>query len=280
MVTTAGLPRLLRAALAAADRGWPVFPLIPGGKRPAIGGWPQQATVDADVLAVWWRAVPYNVAIACEPAGLLVLDLDRPRGHSSFTDLAAGTEPVPTFTVATPSGGQHRYYTVQPGAPAPSTVARLGSGIDTRGAGGYVVGPGSVRSIDRRWRYYRIIDPTPPAALPDGIASRLRPPAPAPVPWSRRPQHSRYGHAAVTGECGLIRAAHPGTRNAVLFQAAVRLGTLVGAGVLDEQDVHCELRAAASVHNGIGGFTAGEAERAIANGLRCGQARPRQFRQR
>ena len=43
----------------------------------------------------------------------------------------------------------------------------------------------------------------------------------------------------MTGECGLIRAARPGTRNAVLFRAAVRLGTLVGAGVLDEQDVHC-----------------------------------------
>ena len=137
-----------------------------------------------------------------------------------------------------------------------------------------VVGPGSARSVGRRWRYYRIIDPTPPAALPDGIASQLRPPALAPVPWSPRPQHSRYGHAAVTGECGLIRAAHPGTRNTVLFRAAVRLGTLVGADVLDEQDVHRELRAAASVHNGVDGFTAGEAERAIANGLRYGQARP------
>jgi hypothetical protein len=276
MVTIAGLPRLLRAALVAAGRGWPVFPLIPGGKRPAITGWPHQATVDADVLAVWWRAVPYNVAIACEPAGLLVVDLDGPRGHSSFTELDAGIELVPTFTVATPSGGQHRYYTVEPGTPAPSTVARLGTGIDTRGAGGYVVAPGSVRSIDRRWRCYRIIDPTPPAALPDGIASRLHPSASAPVPWSRRPQHHRYGRAAVTGECGLIRAAHPGTRNAVLFRAGVRLGTLVGTGVLDEQDVHCQLRAAASVHNGIDGFTIGEAERAIANGLRYGRARPRQ----
>ena len=84
----------------------------------------------------------------------------------------------------------------------------------------------------------------------------------------------------MTGECGLIRAARPGTRNAVLFRAAVRLGTLVGAGVLDEQDVHCQLRAAASVHNGIDGFTVGEAERAIANGLRYGKARPLQFLQR
>jgi hypothetical protein len=136
-----------------------------------------------------------------------------------------------------------------------------------------------VRSIGRRWRHYEIIDPNPAAALPDSIASQLCPPAPAPAPSSRRPEHNGYGHAAVTAECGLIRVARPGTRNMVLFQAAVRLGTLVGADLLDEQDAHRELRAAASVHNGIDGFTAGETERAIANGLRYGQARTRQFRQ-
>jgi hypothetical protein len=39
-----------------------VFPPIPGGKRPPITGRPHQATVDAEVLAVWWRTAPYNVA--------------------------------------------------------------------------------------------------------------------------------------------------------------------------------------------------------------------------
>jgi hypothetical protein len=99
----------LRAALAASGRGWPVFPLIPRGKRPALTGWPNQATVDAEVLAVWWRTAPYNVGIACGPARLFVVDLDGPHGRARFAELAATAEAVPTFTVATPSGGEHRY---------------------------------------------------------------------------------------------------------------------------------------------------------------------------
>jgi hypothetical protein len=276
MTATTPLP-LLRAALAAARRGWPVFPLIPGGKRPALAGWPQKATVDADVLAVWWRSAPYNVGIACGPAGLLVIDLDGPRGRSSFTALAAA-EPAPTFTVATPSGGEHRYYTVEPGTPAPSTVARLGERIDTRGAGGYVVAPGSLRRTVHGPRHYRIVDGRPAATVPDWITALLRPRTPVPTQRIHRSVHSAYGRAAVAGECALIRRASTGTRNAALFRAAVRLGTLVAAGVLDQQRVQDELQSASTVHCGIAGFTAVEARRAITNGLRYGKARPRPFR--
>ena len=281
MTATRPLP-LLRAALAAAGRGWPVFPLIPGGKRPAIAGWPRQATVDAEVLAIWWRDVPYNIGIACGPAGLLVVDLDGPPGRSSFTDLAAEVGSVPTFTVGTPSGGEHRYFTLQANAPAPSTVARLGPHIDTRGAGGYVVAPGSARRTVDGFRYYRITDPNPPAVLPDSIAKLLRlgaPARPRALPQlRRRTQQTAYGRAAIAAECTAVGQARPGTRNTVLFQAAVRLGTLIGSGILDGQHVQDELLAASTVHCGINEFTTAEEERAIANGLRYGAARPRPFR--
>jgi hypothetical protein len=270
---------LLRAALAAAARGWPVFPLIPGGKRPAITGWPIQATVDVDVLAAWWRDRPYNVGIACGPAGLLVVDLDGPYGRARFTELAANAESMRTFTVATPSGGEHRYYRIEPGTPAPSTVARLGAQIDTRGTGGYVVGPGSVRSTVHGRRHYRLIDGELPAVLPNWITAALQR-GPRVSLQMRRPMHSAYGQAAVAGECARVRRARTGTRNVVLFRAAVRLGTLVGAGVLYQQHVHEQLRAASTVHCGVAGFTAAEAERAIINGLRYGQARPRPFQDR
>ncbi|MEU2257708.1 bifunctional DNA primase/polymerase [Nocardia xishanensis] len=38
---------LWAVALAAAARGWPVFPLRPGGKTPAIKHWPQLASTPA-----------------------------------------------------------------------------------------------------------------------------------------------------------------------------------------------------------------------------------------
>ena len=82
-----GAPRrLLRAALAAADRGWPVFPLTPYGKRPAVKAWPQVATLDPDQLTAWWHRAPYNIGIACGPAGLLVLDLDEPHPARTADD--------------------------------------------------------------------------------------------------------------------------------------------------------------------------------------------------
>ncbi|WP_040692357.1 bifunctional DNA primase/polymerase [Nocardia vinacea] len=69
----------LRAvAFAAAARGWPVFPLRPGGKKPAIKRWPELASTDEDRIHRWWGYNPrYNVAIATgPPSGLHVIDLD------------------------------------------------------------------------------------------------------------------------------------------------------------------------------------------------------------
>lgn len=46
--------RFRDAAYAAATRGWMVFPLRPGSKRPAIAAWPDQATTDRDRITRWW----------------------------------------------------------------------------------------------------------------------------------------------------------------------------------------------------------------------------------
>ena len=98
--------RLLMAALDAAGRGWPVFPLIPYGKRPAVKAWPHVATVDPDLLTTWWRRAPYNIGIACGPAGLLVLDLDQP--HPAPTPDADGgpaTDDEVEHGAGTPAAG-------------------------------------------------------------------------------------------------------------------------------------------------------------------------------
>jgi hypothetical protein len=110
------------AAMHAARRGWHVFPLRPNLKIPAIRSWQQQATVDETrIKGLWPQNCRRNVGIACGPSRLHVLDLDEARGHhpvdrcgarasgrAVLTQLAATSGhamPLPTHTVATPSGG-------------------------------------------------------------------------------------------------------------------------------------------------------------------------------
>ena len=297
-----GERRLLAAALAAADRGWPVFPLQPYGKRPAIGGWPAAATCDPDQLTSWWARAPYNVGIACGPAGLLVVDLDQPRtagvrrpgewadaevrdGRDVFAVLAgraAMAEPVGTYTVATPRG-EHRYFavptTLAGDRPVVAQVGRNSVGavgwlVDTRAAGGYVVAAGSVRWLAGRRVHYRQTGPVDVAAAPGWLLDALAPRLPVGrVVLTRRPD--AYAGAAVAGEVAAVRAAASGTRNSRLFGAAFRLGQLAAAGLLDRAHAADVLLSAAAVHTGVEGFTAAEAERAVANGLRYGFQRPR-----
>jgi hypothetical protein len=280
-------PRLLTAALAAAARGWPVFPLHPGSKRPALSGWQHAATCNPDLLTRWWQRAPYNIGIACGPAALLVVDLD---GLASPADLAGGGEsrallaelaaragapdPGQTFTVATPHG-EHRYFTVAPDQPGRSTVGALGRHIDTRAAGGFVVAAGSTRRVGGRRAHYRVTNPAAAVAAPAWLLHAL---APRPAPSmghhpSRVRSGSAYGQAALRGECSAVRTAEPGTRNARLFRASARLGELAAAGLLDRGEVAAALHTASSAHVGVDGFTAAEAARTIANGLRHG-ARP------
>ena len=153
----------LRAALAAAEQGWPVFPLRPGQKRPraTLNAWEAKATVDPDRITAWWHRHPAdNVAIATGPAGLVVVDLDLARpdeprpaewanargGTDVFDALAArqGHPPGATWTVGTAGGGRHLYYRAPAvGGRWRNTAGRIGWHIDTRAAGGYVVAHGS-----------------------------------------------------------------------------------------------------------------------------------------
>ncbi len=56
----------LRSALALAERGWHVFPCVPGGKRPALrGSWHEHATTEPVRIRAWWSQAAYNIGIAC-----------------------------------------------------------------------------------------------------------------------------------------------------------------------------------------------------------------------
>jgi hypothetical protein len=167
-------PRL-KAALAYAQRGWHVFPCLAGLKVPATENGHLDATTDAARIAAWWEENPaYNVAIATGPSGLLVVDVD-PAGvpHwddllAAFPDLAQAALAAPR--VATPRQGWHVYFEGE----GPSTVRKLAPGIDTRGAGGYVVAPPSVIDDGKsRGEYSGDTEWAPLVPLPEAFGAHV-----------------------------------------------------------------------------------------------------------
>ena len=85
----------------------------------------------------------------------------------------------------------------------------------------------------------------------------------------------RYVWSAVEGEHDAVAAATEGDRNTTLLRAAVRLGGLVGAGMLGEDDARDALLVAA----GTCGLPDHESRRTVSSGLRYGISRPRQLDQ-
>ncbi|GAB2722237.1 bifunctional DNA primase/polymerase [Kitasatospora kifunensis] len=280
-------PRLLTAALAAAEHGWHVFPLLPDSKRPAVAAWEQRATTDPDRIRRCWTSGSYNIGIACGPSRLLVIDLDTPKpgavppsqwAEAQVRDgadvLAALCEehrqqyPADTYTVATPSGGTHHYFTAPTGTALRNTAGQRGSGlgwlIDTRASGGYVVAAGS--TVDGR--RYNVVHSTAAAQLPDWITQRLAPPPKPVAPMVRldgRTAASRpaYAAAALRNETANVATAPEGTRNWVLTRAARALGRFVANGKLSRSEVEQALKGAAE-HAGL---TAREADATITNAL-------------
>jgi Bifunctional DNA primase/polymerase, N-terminal len=138
---------LLRAALAYARRGVPVFPCEPGGKAPLTynGFW--DATTDSRRIGIWWGRWPEaNIGVPTgERSGLLVLDVDpRDGGPESLAGLERTAGPLPeTARARTGGGGMHVFFRYPAGEGVRNSTGRLGPGLDVRGEGGYVIVPPS-----------------------------------------------------------------------------------------------------------------------------------------
>ncbi|MFF5666579.1 bifunctional DNA primase/polymerase [Streptomyces griseofuscus] len=260
---------LLNAALDAAERGWHVFPLRPGTKRPALHGeascpgtgpcasghlkWEQRATTDPDRIRAAWSRAPFNVGIACGPSGLVVVDLDMPKDKSS-SDAPGGAETfralceraghaVPaTYRTRTASGGEHLYFTAPAGARLTNTAGTIGELVDTRAWGGYVVAAGSTTPAGT----YEALCGSEAAALPGWLQSTLRPtPKPSHGPSvAVVGQYRRYAGVALNDEARNVASAPSGARNAVLLRAARALGRFVAWGDLPRHVVEEALQEA------------------------------------
>ncbi|MFH8737845.1 bifunctional DNA primase/polymerase [Streptomyces sp. NPDC017964] len=260
---------LLAWALEPVTRGWHVFPLRPGDKRPAGHAErlcpgtgrcarghlkpEQRATTDPDLVTSAWTAQAYNIGIATGPSGLLVVDLDvrkpeeqegTPDGVESLLALCerAGQTLPPTYQVRTPSGGQHLYFTQPAGIRLHSTAGRLGHHIDTRGWGGYVVAPGSTTPHGA----YTVTDESPVSPLPGWLADQLSE-GPKPDPHSVMTpvrDGTKAARVALDRECAVIRAAGDHSRNNTLHNSTCKVARFVAWGNISRSTVEEAIQAA------------------------------------
>ncbi|MBS1674368.1 MAG: bifunctional DNA primase/polymerase [Actinobacteria bacterium] len=177
LVPIAGMA-LEEAALHYAIARVPVFPCVPGGKRPLLDHGFHEASADVEDVTRWWRRWPTaNIGIPTGPAsGLEVVDVDvkgaEPRGPASWQRATrAGLLIGWAAHVVTPSGGLHAYHPAAEGEQR--SWASGNAQLDFRGSGGYVVAPPSRIVVDGRAAVYRLLEVSSEAAAPVD-AARLR----------------------------------------------------------------------------------------------------------
>jgi hypothetical protein len=195
-------------AMAAAERGWSVFPVK--GKVPTVK-WADEATRDPHTIAAWLAGTALNYGIACGPSGLLVIDEDTPGGFDRFAADHGVTVPA-TYTVAT-GRGRHLYFNANGHALGNAKHALAGYGVDVRGRGGYVVGPGSTHATGAT---YTVTSDVQPAPVPSWLHEALTAP--------QQPTSGALGDPFQRGGLGAVPEVIPhGQRDEVLFRYASSL---------------------------------------------------------
>lgn len=233
----------LAHALSAAERGLAVFPLsrtkLPALRSPhrddptappchgecgRFGHGVYDASTEPERIRELFAAAPwatgYGIACGLEPHHLIGIDLDTKSGTDSsaaLRELALRhlfTIPE-TVVVLTPSGGRHLWLSGSPDVVVPNSAGRLAPGIDIRGAGGYLVGPGS-RTAHGVYSTAPGTSHLAPAPCPRALLRLLTPP-----PRTHHPTPSSAGGHG-QGLVQFVAAAHEGQRNTRLFWAACR----------------------------------------------------------
>ncbi len=167
----------LTAALAHAQRGWPVLPILPmkngactcrlgttcksPGKHPMTVHGLKDATRDTATIESWWNKTktPGGLGIATgTSAGFWVLDIDGPEGEESLRVLRDEHGPLP-ITVEQRTGrpgGRHIFFAMPPTGDvrnSESRTNRLGAKLEARGTGGYIVVAPSPHASGRSYEW-------------------------------------------------------------------------------------------------------------------------------
>ena len=179
----------------------------------------------------------------------MVIDCDRHDGGAdgvaAFKSLVNANCGLPTQVplVRTPNGGLHVYFRQPNGEALRNARGSLPPGIDVRGAGGFVVGPGARLPDGRGWTAMAGRSPihdAPP--MPEWLVAILRPAQRKESRETSNPDTNddrgrAYAMAALEGVEAELVAAPTGERNERLFKTAFRLATMAARGWLMESEI-------------------------------------------
>lgn len=161
----------LDAALAWAERGFPVFPLAANSKLPVHKGWQDVATSDPNLITLMWQdpvlgtPLDYNIGTLCTDR--VVVDIDVKGGKDGLNQYATLGGHYETLVVRTPTGGYHCYFDG-----ADSSNSPIAADVDIRSHNGFVVAPGStIDGVE-----YTIVTDRAPAWVPGNVEKLLRAP--------------------------------------------------------------------------------------------------------
>lgn len=283
------------AAVALAAAGMIVVPCAPN--KVARGRWTEIEYRTAGIISLLWNTDDLP-AIPVGKHGMVVIDCDvkpnGPDGRAAFHDLCKreGIDLSDAFVITTPSGGLHFYFRTN--TPFGNSSRRLPPGIDVRGRGGYVIGPGAMLPDGRTYRHdHGSWDRIP--ELPEALAKYLRSKrAPVPLGASGEPSGTlipplppasapavtegdrHYAKCALAAEVAKLSALGPGDRrNAALNTAGFGLGQLAGNGSIDAQRIAEQLYAASDANGYIAQDGHDQTVATIESGIRAGMNKPR-----
>ena len=285
------IEKMLTAALLYAERGKPVFPCHSQNKRPLIQGGLLSATTEIDQITAWWGKWP-NAMIGVPTgaaSGFFVLDVDRPKkegdpdGLHTITELQDKHGSLEGFTrQSTPSGGFHYLFKWPADAVIKNSAKKIAPGLDVRGEGGYIViAPSFNTELGKAYQWENNVKPADaPQWVLDLIINANKKDRSTPPPARRVAVVSSnhpYVLAAFNEEVEKLSTWPSGGRNDALNAAAFSLGTLVGAGALDREQVISGLYRACEDNGLIADDGENSFYKSLNSGLEAGMASPREI---
>jgi len=253
----------LDRALALVGRKVPVFPCrnLPGNaddKKPHTLHGFKDASIDPVVITQWWQRYPD--ALIGVPTGerFVVLDLDLAKHVEALKWYEDNRDRLPRTRIhVTRSGGRHLLF--EPHSAIKNTTSKIERGVDTRGAGGYII-----------WwpaEGLPVLHSGNVTEVPEWLADLM----------PRRPKIElivKHGPIRRTNPSnkleGILRRmseACEGERNSLLFWCAKRIRDMVALGELDRAEYRAAFQdlTAAAVASGL---THSEAERTVLGAMK------------